>query len=52
MGKATTLFNGAEPFKQIVNTLSTDGPMWNMYKIAQAVSEKKTFNDNSIFTCI
>ena len=26
MGMAAILFNGAEPFKQIVNTLSTEGP--------------------------
>ena len=47
MGMATILFNGAEPFKQIVNILSKEGPMWNMEKIAQAVSEKKIFKDNS-----
>ena len=52
MGMATILFNRAEPFKQIVNTLFTEGPMWNMEKIAQAVSEKKIFKDNSIFTCM
>ena len=28
--------------KQINNTLSTEGPMRNLVKIAQAVSEKKT----------
>ena len=37
------LSKGAEPFKQIVNTLSTESPIWNVVKIAQAVSEKKTF---------
>ena len=37
MGMAAILFNGAEPFKQILNTLSTEGPMWNLVKIAQAV---------------
>ena len=25
------------------STLSTEGPMWNLVKIAQVVSEKKTF---------
>ena len=43
MGMAAILFNGAEPFQQIVNTLSTEGPKWNLVKIAQAMSEKKTF---------
>ena len=37
MGMATVLFNGAEPFELIINTLSTEGPMWNLVKIAQAV---------------
>ena len=36
------LFNGAEPFKQIVNILSIEGPMLNPVKTAQVVSEKKT----------
>ena len=40
MGMATILFNGAEPFEQIVSILSTEGPMWNLVKIVQAVSEK------------
>ena len=43
MGMAAILFNGTEPFEQIGNTLSTEGPMWNLVKIAQAVSEMKTF---------
>ena len=37
---AVILFSGAEPFKQIVNTLSTEGPMRKMVKIAQALSEE------------
>ena len=41
MGMAAILFNSAEPFEQIVNIPSTEGPMWNL-KIGQAVSEKKT----------
>ena len=36
---AAIVFSSAEPFKQIANTLSTEGPMWNMVKIAQVVSE-------------
>ena len=34
MYMAAILFNGAEPFEQIGNTLSTDGPVWNLVKIA------------------
>ena len=37
-------FTGAEPFEQIVNIPSTEGPMWNLMKIGQAISEK-TFKD-------
>ena len=29
-------------------TPSTEGPMWNLVKIGQAVSEKKTFKDYEI----
>ena len=48
MDMAAILFNGAEPFEQIVNILSTEGPMWNLVKTVQAVSEKKTFKDFTI----
>ena len=48
IGMAATLFNGAEPFEQIVNILSTEGPMWNLEKTVQVVSEKKTFKDFTI----
>ena len=48
MGMVAILFNGGEPFEQIGNTLSTEGPMSNLVKIAQAVSEKKTFKNNTI----
>ena len=34
MGKAAILFNGEEAVQQIVNTLSTESPMWNLVKIA------------------
>ena len=47
MGMTAILFNGTEPFEQIVNTLSTDGPMWNLVKTAQAILEKKTFKNNT-----
>ena len=42
MGMAAILFNDAEPFEQIGNTLSTDCPMWNLVRIAQVVSKEKT----------
>ena len=42
MGMAAILFDGAKPFDQIVNILSTEGSMWNQMKIVQAVKEKKT----------
>ena len=45
---AAILFSDAEPFEQIINILSTEGPMWNLVKIVQAVSEKKTFKDFTI----
>ena len=40
MGMSSILFNGAEPYEQVVNIPSTD-PMWNLVKICQVVSEKK-----------
>ena len=46
-GMVAILFNGAEPFKQIVNTFLRNGHMWNLVKIAQVVSEKK-FKDYTI----
>ena len=41
---AAIMFNDAIPFEQIVNILLTKGPMWNLEKIGQAVSEK-TYKD-------
>ena len=48
MDMAAILSNGAEPFEQIGNALLTEGPMWNLVKIAQAVSDKKTFKNYTI----
>ena len=48
MDMVAILFNGAETFEQIVNILSTEGTMWNLVKIAQVVSEKKTFKNYTI----
>ena len=47
MGMAATLFNGAEPFEEIDNMFSTDGPKCNLVKFGQAVSEK-TLKDYEI----
>ena len=45
MFMAAISFNSAEPFEQIVNILSTEGPKWNLVKffIVRAVSEFKEF---------
>ena len=48
MDMAASFFNGAEPFEQIVNTLSTEGSIRSLVKIARAVSEKKTFKKYTI----
>ena len=48
MDMAAILFNGAKPFEQIGNTFSTEGPIGNLVKIAQVVSEKKTFKNYTI----
>ena len=49
MVMAAIVFNGAEPFEQIVNIPLSDGPMSNLVKIGQVVSEKKTFKDLMVF---
>ena len=48
MGMAAILFHGAESFEEIGNNLLTEGPKWNLVKIAKAVSEKKTFKNYTI----
>ena len=48
MDMEAILFYGAEPFEQIVNTPSTEGPMWNLVKIGLAISEKKTSKDYTV----
>ena len=40
MGMAAILLNSAKSFEKIVNIPSTEGPMWNLVKIGQTVSEK------------
>ena len=44
---AVILFNGAEPFEQIVNILVTEGHLWNLVETVEAVSEKM-FNNFTI----
>ena len=39
----------AEQFEHIINTLTTEDPMWNLVKFAHDVSEKKTKIKNSAF---
>ena len=39
MDRAAILFNNAKPFEQIDNTPLTEGPIWNLVKIGQAVSK-------------
>ena len=41
MGMMAILFNGAEPSEQIVNIPSIVGPIRNLVKIGQVVSEKE-----------
>ena len=48
MDMAAILFKSAKSFEQIGNALSTEGPMGNLVKIAQVVSEKKTFKNYTI----
>ena len=39
---AAIVFNGMETFEQTVIIHSTEGPMWNLVKIGQAVSNDYT----------
>ena len=48
MGMSAILFNGAEPFDQIVTSLRKKGHMWNLVKFGQTALEKKTFKDFTI----
>ena len=52
MGMAAILLNDAEPFEHTVKILSTEGPMWNLVKFTQAVSEKRTFKISHLYTCL
>ena len=48
MGIVAILLTCANHLEQIVNIPSIEGPMWNLVKTGQAVSEKTTFKDNMI----
>ena len=48
MGMTAVLLNGAEPFEQIDDIPSPEGPIWNLVKIGHAFSEKNTFDDYTI----
>ena len=48
MGMAAILFNGTEPFEQIISIDLTEGHMWNLAIIDRVVSEKKTFKEFTI----
>ena len=50
MGMPAILFNGVEPFEQIVSTLSTEGPVWNLVKIAQASNFREEDIKNNTIT--
>ena len=45
---AAILSYGVDPFEQIINIPLTEGLIWNLVKIGQAVSEKKTFKDYTL----
>ena len=45
---AAILFNGAEPFEQIVNKLSTEGPMCNMAPKILTVANDDELNSFTI----
>ena len=47
MGNVAIVFNSADPFEQVVNILSTEGPMWNL-----AVSEKTFKNYTMLYMYI
>ena len=53
MGMATILFNGTEPFKQTINNLLTEGPMW-IYWNCSVVLEKETLKNygTQFYACI
>ena len=49
---AAIFINGVKLFEQIVNINLTEGPVWILVKIGQAVSEKKLLKDYKIFCTV
>ena len=55
MGITAIVLSGVGPFEQMVNIPSIERSMWNLVKLGQAVSEKKTLKDYIIlnmYICI
>ena len=52
MDMAAILFNGVEPFEQIVNIPSTEGPMWNLMKIGQRFQRRRRLSISRFYTYI
>ena len=46
------LCNCVEPFEQIIDTLSTEGPMRDLVKIAKGLSEKTFINYTILYMYI
>ena len=40
--------NGAWSFEQVLNPVSTTGPIWNLVEIGQLICEEKVFNKTMI----
>ena len=47
MDMAAILINGAEPFEQIGNTLTTEGPMWNLVKLLKRFQRRRHLNNQT-----
>ena len=52
MGMAAILFNGAKPFDQIVNTISTKGPMWIWLKLLMSLQRRNSKKYTILFLYI
>ena len=46
---AAILFNSAKPFEQIVSTISTDGPIWNLVKNGPRFQRRRHLKFYTIF---
>ena len=52
MGMAAILFNGVKSFEQIINTLLTEGPIWNLVRIAPVEDGQIWFLNIFPYKCI